>query len=324
MSLGAYARNTGCFQVWKLEGASLKKCLEKELPHALKCGTFGASSLSSPGIATGDFAGRLAIYDAERGEATFTAQAHSSIINSIDGAGGPTAGYGAPEVVTGGRDGRVCVWDPRQEDAPVASFEPAGAGDARDCWSVAFGNSYNDDERSVLAGYDNGDVKLFDLRTNAVRWETNVRNGVCGVQFDRQDIKMNKFVVTCLEAQFHVFDARTQHKEKGFSSLTEQTKKGSTVWGVRHLPQNRELSMVLGGDGTVNLYKYHYPDQRQVKAEDNELMGVAGSMELLCSKEISSQPVACFDWSPDKEGLCCMGSFDQTIRVGFVTKLNRA
>lgn len=82
--------------------------------------------------------------------------------------------------------------------------------------------------------------------------------------------------------------------------------------------------MVLGGDGTVNLYKYHYPDQRQVKAEDNELMGVAGSMELLCSKEISSQPVACFDWSPDKEGLCCMGSFDQTIRVGFVTKLNRA
>jgi hypothetical protein len=25
---------------------------------------------------------------------------------------------------------------------------------------------------------------------------------------------MNKFVVTCLEAQFHVFDARTQHPGK--------------------------------------------------------------------------------------------------------------
>lgn len=47
-----------------------------------------------------------------------------------------------------------------------------------------------------------------------IRWETNVRNGVCGLSFDRKDIEMNKFAVTCLEAQFHVFDARTQHPKK--------------------------------------------------------------------------------------------------------------
>ena len=39
----------------------------------------------------------------------------------------------------------------------------------RDCWCVAFGNSYNDEERCVLAGYDNGDIKMFDLRFNKVR-----------------------------------------------------------------------------------------------------------------------------------------------------------
>ena len=39
----------------------------------------------------------------------------------------------------------------------------------RDCWTVAFGNSYNEDERCLLAGYDNGDVKLFDLRMNKAR-----------------------------------------------------------------------------------------------------------------------------------------------------------
>jgi hypothetical protein len=38
----------------------------------------------------------------------------------------------------------------------VACFEPGEGVKARDCWSVAFGNSYNDDERCVLAGYDNG------------------------------------------------------------------------------------------------------------------------------------------------------------------------
>lgn len=41
-----------------------------------------------------------------------------------------------------------------------------------------------------------------------------MRNGVCGLQFDRPNIKMNKFVACCLESQMHVFDARTQHPQK--------------------------------------------------------------------------------------------------------------
>lgn len=39
-----------------------------------------------------------------------------------------------------------------------------------------------------------------------------MKNGVCAVSFDRKDIEMNKFAVGCLEAQFHMFDARTQHQ----------------------------------------------------------------------------------------------------------------
>ena len=38
----------------------------------------------------------------------------------------------------------------------------------------------------MAAGFDNGDVKLWDLRKNAVRWEACVNNGVCGVEFDRK------------------------------------------------------------------------------------------------------------------------------------------
>ena len=51
-------------------------------------------------------------------------QAHGEIINSIDGVGGLGVGEGAPEIVTGSRDGVVKVWDPRQS-TPVASVEPA-------------------------------------------------------------------------------------------------------------------------------------------------------------------------------------------------------
>ena len=70
------------------------------------------------------------------------------------------------------------VWDSRQKYDPVAMMVPAEGETKRDCWSVSFGNSYNDDERCVCATYDNGDIKLFDLRTMSLKWETNAKNGV--------------------------------------------------------------------------------------------------------------------------------------------------
>ena len=40
------------------------------------------------------------------------------------------------------------------------------------------GHAYNVHDRCLCAGYDNGDIKLFDLRNMSLRWETNVKNGV--------------------------------------------------------------------------------------------------------------------------------------------------
>eukprot|EP01018_Ginkgo_biloba_P006858 Gb_33425 [translate_table: standard] len=322
--LGSTARSTGSIQVYELSGSELSEVAKVEKPCSIKCGTFGASTLVERQVATGDFKGNLHIWDLEKlSTPVFHVKAHETIINAIDGCGGLGIGYGAPEIVTGGRDGCVCVWDQRQKDDPVASFEPETKDAARDCWTVAFGNSYNDEERCVLAGYDSGDIKMFDLRTGKIRWETSVNNGVCGIQFDRKDIKMNKCVATTLESKFHVFDLRTQHPEKGFSSLTEKVSHGTTIWGVKHLPQNREVFMVLGGDGSLSLYKYSYPTQRTIKDQDGRPYGVMGKVNLLASKILSTQPVACFDWSPDKEGLAVLGSFDQCIRVAVITKLHK-
>ena len=121
-------------------------------------------------------------------------RAHASTINAIDGCGGLGIGHGSPELVTGSQDGHVRVWDPRVPEA-VLTLEPtasvhqngvgAGAGGVRDCWTVAFGNSFDDTERCIAAGYDNGDIKLFDLRTSRMRWEDNAGNGVVSLEFDR-------------------------------------------------------------------------------------------------------------------------------------------
>ena len=71
------------------------------------------SPISIRDVATVDFKGKLTIWDIERGTSKFEVQAHSNIANTIDGIGGKGAEYGAPEIVTGGTDGCVRVWDPR-------------------------------------------------------------------------------------------------------------------------------------------------------------------------------------------------------------------
>ncbi|CAG5123233.1 unnamed protein product [Candidula unifasciata] len=322
VALGNYARGTGALQIYEVSHGDFKVVKDVEKSKPFKCGTFGASSLQNRFLATGDFTGKLQIWNLESLDLpVYSVQAHKEIINSIDGIGGLGIGEGAPEIVTGSRDGIVKVWDPRQKDEPVATMEPEEGEAKRDCWTVAFGDAYSAQDRCVAAGYDNGDIKLFDLRNMALRWETNVKNGVCCLEFDRKDIAMNKLVATTLESKFHVYDMRTQHPSKGFASLTEKAH-NSTVWLARHLPQNRDVFMTLGGNGSLNLWKYSYPSSRSKTDGEGVETGVAGTVDLLQNVTLSTQPVSSFDWSPDKMGLSVCTSFDQTIRVIITTKLN--
>lgn len=320
--LGNHAKGTGALQIYEVSHGDVKIVKECDKSKGLKCGTFGASSLQQRHLATGDFDGKVQIWDLEKTELPiYSTKGHKEIVNCIDGVGGLGIGEGAPELVTGSRDGCVKVWDPRQKDEPVAAMEPQEGETKRDCWTVAFGHAYNAHDRCVCAGYDNGDIKMFDLRNMSLRWETNVKNGICGVEFDRKDINMNKVVATCLENKFHVFDMRTQHPQKGFAQLTETAHK-STVWQCRHLPQNRDVFMTTGGNGSLNLWKYNYPSERCQEDSDKVPQGVCGTLSLLQSVTLTTQPISSFDWSPDKMGLCVCTAFDQTLRVLIVTKLN--
>ncbi|KAM8859289.1 dynein axonemal assembly factor 10 [Spinachia spinachia] len=322
--LGNFARGTGVMQIHEVEHGEARLIKEVEKPKPIKCGTFGATSLQQRHIATGDFDGNLNIWNLETPDVSvYSVKAHREIVNCIDAVGGLGIGDGAPEIVTGSRDGTVKVWDPRQKDSPVANMEPVDGETKRDCWTVAFGHAFNDQDRCVCAGYDNGDIKLFDLRNMSLRWETNIKNGVCCVEFDRKDINMNKLVATSLEGKFHVFDMRTQHPTKGFASVSEKAHK-STIWQVKHLPQNRDIFMTTGGAGNLHLWKYEYPAQRSRTDSGETEVGVAGSVNLLQNATLSTQPIASLDWSPDKQGLCVCSGFDQSVRVLIVTKLHAA
>lgn len=173
----------------------------------------------------------------------------------------------------------------------------------------------------VALGYDNGDVKLFDIKKKLLLWDTNLKNGVCHIEFDRKEAEINKLGVATLESKFHIFDLKTHNVKLGFPGISEVAH-NSTIWGVKHLPQNRDLFLTLGGNGGLNLYKYNYPNQRTVIDEDGSEKGVIGSLELLNSKEITTQPVVSLDWHQDKLGLAGLVALDQTVKIYLFTRLN--
>lgn len=187
----------------------------------------------------------------------------------MDAVGGQPAN-GSPEIVTGGKDGLVKIWDPRQKDIPVAcmvanTVKEGGHG-FRDCWSVCFGNSHNSHERFVCAGYDNGDLKIFDLRQISVFWETNVKYGICSTEFDQKNRALNRLAISTVEGNVQVVNFQKPQSQTGYSTLVKLdadrfaqsnglaiTLK-PTVWSVRHLPQCTNLLAACGGSGSIKLW----------------------------------------------------------------------
>lgn len=322
LALGRQPNGRGLLRVYEMSGQRLQQVQEVEQPQGIKCGTFRASSWEERNIATADFKGQLCIWDLEDpAEPVTNVKAHRQIINSIDGIGGSNDSPVAPSLVTGSKDGSVKVWDPRQTQ-PAVVMEPLPEERRQDCWAVTFGNAYSTAGQCVCAGYENGDVKLFDIRNFKVSWETCIKSGVCSIEFDQRYIYMNKLVVTSTASQIDVFDMRTRHPTKGFARLTTTNPHGTTVWTVRHLPQDKDTFATTNGDGSLSIWKYCYPEKRASEGTDGSVQGVMGSLSLLCDTKLSSQPITGFDWNPHMPGLFALCALDQTLHIGFVAGLN--
>lgn len=337
VAAGTHTRGHGVLRVYSMADVDealdpgqpqwrLKEIGSVQRPHPFKCVTFEASGLESRNPATGDFDGNLDVWDLEESRSVWSVKAHASIINAVDGIGGAgsAASSTAPELVTGSRDGSVKVWDVRVKDRPVACMQPQAEDQRRDCWSVAFGKTQGS-TLLVAAGFDNGDVKLFDLRAMALSWEGTAPNGVCCVAFDKADASQ-KLLATCLEGRVHLWDLKkkTEAAEEGdlseWTDLVDGRPGGGaghrTIWGGRFLRQNRDLVVTMGGGGSLTLFKY-VPN-----GEDDDQDKVHGKLEKLQEEaQVADQPISGFDWSPDKAGLAVTSAFDQTLRLVIFTKL---
>lgn len=180
-------------------------------------------------------------------------RAHNGVINDVDAVGGD--GTGAVEVVSACSDGSVRVWDPRQTQFPVARFEPK-TDDANSvlypCMAARFGNAFDGTERCVAAGYDNGDVKLFDLRSMKIRWQTHISSSVCSLEFDDKSSPLNRLTVGTSAGRVHAFNLAAE-SAGAQTDVPLSDRLAEPIWCVRHLPQS-PTTVAATGNGAVHLF----------------------------------------------------------------------
>ncbi|KAK3822791.1 MAG: WD40-repeat-containing domain protein [Benniella sp.] len=245
---------------------------ETEKKTQLKSGTFRASARSStlPHLLAGDFEGRVGLWDLSRTEVPVSIfKAHEDVVNCMDGAGSLS---GRPEFITGCRDGTVRLWDIRQNHkeasgapSPLSDMSLKKGRQGHEVWCVALGKPGSDTEAAgsdaddllVAAGYDNGDVRVMDIRVGRAIFETNLKHGVCAVEFDKRQGKAGKLVATTLEGMMYSFDMFDgQFPETGRATqeaVRVQTGDDSTLWQARHIPQRSDIVAVTDGGGQIFL-----------------------------------------------------------------------
>jgi WD40 repeat protein len=159
---------------------------------------------------------------------------------------------------------------------------------SRDCWALA---AY--DEGNVLAGgYENGDVKIFDLRQRRVFWESNLSCGVQDVQFGGSKLTM---FVGLTDGSLQAFGCFNDSMNPMKISGQQSSSRGKCVWGM-DTHRQQDMIVVYNGDGELQLWEF---------SPKSPEMNLRKRSELLVSFEESG---SVFDFR--------RSSHDSTIGIG--------
>ena len=149
----------------------------------------------------------------------------------------------------------------------------------------------------------------------------NFKGGICSIEFDKKNIPINKMVASTLDSKIYLFDLK--NLEKNNNSRCEKLSDeiyNTTIWGTKFIPQKRDFFISMGGNGSLNLYRYNNNDFNYIEECDKNKKN--GKINLISSNIICTQPIIGFDWHNIKLGLSCLVAFDRTVKICTMNKLN--
>jgi len=304
ISIGAHQKGHGVLSVHTLAGRELNETSSIKTDRPLRCGTFDLGDQNERVFCSGDFSGNICLWDIESLKRfDGVTGAHSDLINSI-----ASGGKGSSEILTGGRDGEVKLWDRRTLSKPTVRMFPENYQTKRDCWTVS--HSANQSTSTlVAAGFDNGDVKVFDLRAMKVLWETNVGRGVSHTTFLVDDTTeaasgySRRLLLAAGTVHGKIFSWQVEKPKQKVSSL--QLDK-STVWCTEKIATHSPLLISCLGSGALCFSR-----------QDNN----NGNMKCVDTHQISESPITSVTVSKDKPGLISTASCDNKIRLFIYTAI---
>ena len=167
--------------------------------------------------------------------------------------------------------------------------------------SIFFGDDKNNNSTST-GSEEIKPIGKEDATKQIGGFGENLKKGVCNIEFDKKNIPINKMIVTTLDSKFYLYDFTNyfQNQKKLYDEVN------TTIWGAKFLPQKRDMFVSLGGDGNLNLYKY---DKKDFLNNSND------KLNMLSSNYICSRPIIGFDWHLIKNGLACLVSLDNSIKI---------
>ncbi|KAI8330672.1 WD40-repeat-containing domain protein [Choanephora cucurbitarum] len=273
--VGATGEGAGKITIYSIAGKHLELQHETETSSAIRCSTLTGQSRQ---LATGDFEGQLQLWDTQRLDIPLISfKAHESIINSIDSI---NQAKEPQELVTGSRDGAVKVWDVRQPEKAILTVQ---SKTVKDIWAVVFG--WFKGHKVIAVGYEDGDIKLFDVHGSRYLWQTKVKDGVCSIDFCD-----HRLFVSTLSAAYWI-DLETVTTTEIMNSFD------TTLWAIRHIPQQSDCFAIASGNG--QFLSFQHPNHKPFN-----------------TLALSKHPVISIDWHKDRKGLFACSSFDQTIKIG--------
>jgi len=287
-ALGTGPKGNGVLSVYSLNGRELVETGSANHTRPFRCGTFDVCDVSERVYCCGDMSGGVSLWDVETLTQVLAFRAHEDVLNAIAG-----GGAGSSEILTGGRDGEVKLWDRRSPQSAIVRMFPEGGESRRDCWTVAHAGA---DARVVAAGFDNGDIKVFDLRNMKLSWETSLSRGVSTLLLRPSAGRGLQLVAGTVNGKLLQWSVDAPDKP-----VSAQLDK-STVWDTQVMQDDTLVSCLGSGALCVS-------------------QAAKDKVECVLSHQVSEPPLNSLAASKDKPGLVATSSFDKNIRIFFYTGL---